>query len=247
MNRIVLAAVSLALLAAARPAAALTAAELLATVDSNQSFATERFKARMTILKQGRRLVKEFSGYGMKEGQKFFMAFSNPEDRGVKYLKLDDELWIWLPDAQDSMRISGHMLRQGMMGSDLSYEDMLKNETLLSRYDASLAGTTNLDGAPCERLVLRSRYDDAAYFRRDCLVDAALGVVRRVDLYAKSGRLLKRMSFDDVRAVGARNVAFRSTVRDMTRRDSVTVVEFLDLSFDAALPAGAFSKSALGR
>ena len=235
------------LLAAPRPASALTAIELLASVDSNQCFTTERFKAAMTILKQGRKLVKVFSGYGAKEGQKFMITFSNPEDKGVKYLRLNDELWIWLPDAQDSMKISGHMLRQGMMGSDLSYEDMLKGESLLDEYSAVLAAPTNFGGTDCERLILMAKKDDVAYYRRDCLVDSKRSVVLRVDLFGPSGRLLKRMTFSDIREIGGRFVAMRSSVRDMTRRGSETIVEFLDLAFDEPIQPGAFSKAMLSR
>jgi hypothetical protein len=38
------------------------------------------------------------------------------------------------------MLISGHMLKESMMGSDMSYEDTINNETLESRYDPVLAG-----------------------------------------------------------------------------------------------------------
>ena len=41
------------------------------------------------------------------------IEFTNPRDRGTKYLKRGDELWMFFPDAEDLVRISGHMLNRG--------------------------------------------------------------------------------------------------------------------------------------
>ena len=55
------------------------------------------------------------------------MEFTNPEDRGTRYLKRDKNLWIYFPKEQDTVKISGHLLKEGMMGSDVSYEDALES------------------------------------------------------------------------------------------------------------------------
>jgi outer membrane lipoprotein-sorting protein len=220
---------------------------LVRSIDANQVFTTEKFSAKMTVSKSGRTLVKTFTGYGAREGQRFFMSFTNPEDRGVNYLKIGNELWIYLPDAQDSLKISGHMLRQGMMGSDISYEDMLRNDSLLEKYSAELISTTNIDGMTFRRLVLTAKVEDVTYYKRVCYLETGAPVFHRLELFAKSGRLLKRMSFSDFRVVGSRNTAFRSVIRDMTRANSETVIEFSDLAYDIALPADGFSKSRLSK
>jgi hypothetical protein len=41
-------------------------------------------------------------------------------------LRLENQLWIYSPSTDRNIQNSGHMLRQSVMGSDLSYEDMLK-------------------------------------------------------------------------------------------------------------------------
>ena len=72
-----------------------TATNVIKQVDKNQVFVTQEFKATMIIAKGKRKLIKTFYGYSKKEGQKSFMEFTNPEDKGVRYLKIDDELWIY--------------------------------------------------------------------------------------------------------------------------------------------------------
>jgi outer membrane lipoprotein-sorting protein len=223
------------------------ASELIKALDANQVFETEIFSARMTIVKSGRKLIKDFNGYGKRIGQQFFMAFTNPEDKGVKYLRIADELWIYLPDAQDSLKISGHMLRQGMMGSDLSYEDMLKNEKLNDQYQADITGSTNIRGIDCLRLILTAKVEDATYYQRVCYVDPSTMLLHEAELRAKSGRLLKRMTFSGFKQVSGRTFAEHFSIRDMTRAGSETSIDFLSISFDQPLPTDAFARSRLSK
>lgn len=226
---------------------AYTAQEILAALDSSVNFRTERFSARMTVQKGARKSVKLFNGYGQSEGNQFFIEFTNPEDRGVKYLRKDKDLWIYLPQAQDSLKISGHMLRQGMMGSDLSYEDMLSGEDLKASYTAEIIGSTNYSGINCVLLQMTAKSDKVTYYREISVVDTARMVRLRIDLFAKSGRLIKRMVQDDIRQVGGRSMPMKMTIEDMTRTNSLTTLEFLSLEYNVPLPSDPFSMKVLSR
>ncbi|MEW6515531.1 MAG: outer membrane lipoprotein-sorting protein [candidate division FCPU426 bacterium] len=223
------------------------ALEIVRRIDSNESFKTESFQATMTIQKGSRTLTKVFFGFGQREGRKSFMEFTNPEDRGVKYLKLDNEMWIFFPDADDVMKISGHMLRQGMMGSDLSYEDMLENESLEERYQAVLLQDETVDNRACNVVELTAKRPDLTYERQKIFVDQERFVPLRLELYARGGRLLKRMSQEEVTRIGDRWVPLRITIQDLRRKDSKTVVAFQEIKFDVALPKDVFTKQYLMR
>jgi outer membrane lipoprotein-sorting protein len=234
-----------AVLAVCTPSFGITADDVLSSLDHNRTFGTERFHATMTVSKGQKVSVKDFTGYGQSEGNKFFMEFRNPEDKGVKYLRLDNDLWIYMPDADDTLKISGHMLRQGMMGSDLSYEDLLSGSSWRKQYAPRITGTTNIGGADCTMLELTAIDDSASYYRRVCAVDTSRNVAPLLEFYAKSGRLLKRMTQEDFRQIGSRTVAFRFSVSDLTRGDSRTVIEFTELRMDESIPADMFSKQNL--
>jgi len=224
-----------------------TARSIIQKVDDNQVFGTESFTARMVIHKGKRTLSKDFYGYGKKEGKKSFMEFINPEDKGVKYLKLDDELWIYFPDADDVMKISGHMLRQGMMGSDISYEDMLEDDSLDETYASQRLEDRTVDGRPCYVVELTARKPDASYAKQVLAVDQEWFIPLKLELYARGGRQLKEMTQHDVRKVGSRWVPMKIIIRDLRRKDSETVVEFVKIAFDVPVPAEVFTKAYLKR
>ncbi|MEK7767905.1 MAG: outer membrane lipoprotein-sorting protein, partial [bacterium] len=127
MNRVhVTMAVVAAALAAgvSRAADPPTGEELLRAMDRNLTFTSRTSRMRMTV--EGRRTrTYELVSFARGEEDAAIEYVHPPRDKGTRMLKLAGELWIYLPAVDRVQKISGHMLRQGMMGSDLSYEDLM--------------------------------------------------------------------------------------------------------------------------
>lgn len=225
----------------------LTADEIIKQVDKNMTFDSQKATAVMTVNRDGKKLVKEFIVYGVREGNKFYAEYTNPEDRGVKYLKLDKELWIYFPDADDIMKISGHMLRQGMMGSDISYEDMLSDEEYREKYNAEFIGETVLDGVKVYEIDLIAKKADATYYKEKMLIDKEKIIPMEINLYAKSGRKIKRIKMSQFKSFGKRYYPMVMTIKDLRKKDSVTYVEYKELEFDIPISDSYFSKQMLRR
>jgi hypothetical protein len=96
--------------------AAPTAAELLRRVDDNEIYQTIEYEGQMIIEYQNRRYVKTMKAWGRANNDSF-IEFTNREDSGTKYLKKDGRLYVYSPDTEEVMLISGHMLKESMMGS----------------------------------------------------------------------------------------------------------------------------------
>lgn len=226
---------------------AITAEEIIKKVDDNMVSPTQKFKARMVIKKDNRELIKTYEGYGQEEGEKFFFRFTNSEDLGVKYLKIEDELWIYFPDADDVMKISGHMLRQGMMGSDISYEDIMDLDKLREKYDSELMAEETYKDTPVYSMKLTAKADDVTYYRQDLKIDKEKFIVLKMDLYAKSGRLLKTFENSKIKKYGEKYYPTRMVVSDKRKEDSSTTMEFLEIEFDVDIPDGTFTRQNLYR
>jgi len=222
-----------------------SAKDIILKVDQNDQFTTEEFSAVMRITKGKKELVKEFTGYGSNNGEKSFIKFINSEDRDVKYLKIKKELWIYFPDADDVMKISGHMLRQGMMGSDISYEDMLESSERDKKYTSKLSGEEETDGRPCYVIELSAKTEDAPYERQVLYIDKELYVGLRMEMYARGGRLIKKMTASEHIKIAGKNVPRKISIQDMRKKNSVTVVEFKKIIFNGQIPANIFTRQML--
>jgi outer membrane lipoprotein-sorting protein len=160
-------------------------------------------------------------------------------------LKLGDRLWIYSPSTDRSIEIAGHMLRQSIMGSDLSYEDMMEDPKLLRHYDAAVTGTESVDGRPCWVLELTAVDNEASYHSRRLWVDTERHIPLRQELFARGGKLLKRLEMSQVDRIEGRWYPRRFLFKDVLKEGEGTEFLVQAIAFDQAIPDYVFSKAAL--
>ena len=231
-------------LSAIAAAAAPTAEQVLARLDANESFKSIRYSGRMEITVAGRTRIKTMDVAALGS-DKAFIEFTNPEDRGIRYLKLEKNLWMFFPKEQDTVPISGHLLKDGMMGSDMSYEDSMESQDFRIKYTASIKGEEPVDGRPCVVLELAAKVPTAAYDRRLLWVDEERYVALKQEMYAKSGRLLKTSATLEVKLFGDRWFPVRSEYVSKLRKDTKTLIVMSSLELDPKLDPGQFTMAAL--
>ncbi|MCL2806145.1 MAG: outer membrane lipoprotein-sorting protein [Treponema sp.] len=232
--------------AIAIPAFSQTAAELLKRIDDNEIYSTIQYEGEMIIENGGRRFVKTMKAWA-RGNTHSFIEFVNPEDRGTKYLRRDGRLWVYSPDNEGVMLISGHMLRESMMGSDMSYEDTMENDTLASRYDAVISGSEIIKGRDCWVLELTAKRRTESYPKRKLWIDKATFDLIRYELFALSGAKLKEYNMLRVEVIAGRRFPVEIEVRDLLRRDSKTTFTMRNIVLDRPIPDSVFSQRNLER
>ena len=238
----------IALLVIAIPAFSQTpsAAELLRRVDNNQIYSTIEYDGEMIIEHQNRRFMKTFKAWA-RGSTDSFIEFTNPEDRGTKYLKTGGRLYVYSPDTEKVMLISGHMLKESMMGSDLSYEDTINNDSLASRYDPVLAGTETINGRTAWVLELSAKRRTESYPKRKLWIDTETEDLLRYELFALSGAKLKEYSLVRVETIAGRRFPVEGVMRDLLRRDSKTTFIMKNVILDKPIANSVFSQRNLER
>ena len=223
-----------------------SAAELLRRVDNNEIYTTIEYEGEIIIEHGGRRFVKAMKALA-RGNTHSFIEFTNPEDRGTKYLKRDGRLFVYSPDTEEVMLISGHMLRESMMGSDMSYEDTLDNEPLSSRYTPSLEGSQIINGRDSWVLTLTANRRTESYASRKFWIDKQNGDLLRYELFALSGVKLKEYELVRVEVIGGRRFPVEGIMRDLMRRDSKTTFIMRNVVLDRPIADSVFSQRNLER
>ena len=227
-----------------------TAAELLRQIDNNEIYATIEYEGDIIIEHSGRRFVKTMKAWG-RGNTHSFIEFTNPEDRGTRYLRRDGRLWVYSPDNEGVMPISGHMLRESMMGSDMSYEDTINNESLSSRYNPVLAGSETVSGPGGGReawvLDLSAKKKTESYPKQKLWIDKENGDLLRSEQFALSGAKLKEYSLIRVEVIGGRRFPIEGEMRDLLRKDSRTTFVMRNVVLDKPIPDSVFSMRNLER
>ncbi|NLJ61617.1 MAG: outer membrane lipoprotein-sorting protein, partial [Firmicutes bacterium] len=105
------------------------ASEIIKRMEQNTDFKTAYYEARMEITQRERVNTKTMRAW-VEGNDKALVEFTNKRDLGTRILKIEDDLWLFSPTAEEEVRLSGEMLNQGMMGSDFSYQDALESAQL---------------------------------------------------------------------------------------------------------------------
>ena len=218
---------------------------ILKKVDQNMSSRNRIFESQMII--HGRRSSRTITSKTWAEGdtKAFTEYLSPPREQGTKMLKLEGQLWIYSPSTDRTIQISGHMLRQSVMGSDLSYEDMMDDRKLTDLYSAKVIGNEKIDGRLAYILELTAKVSDVAYHMRKIWIDTERYVPLKEELYAKSGQLLKRTTLSDVKQVAGRWFPTTILYKDMLKQGDGTEFKILSIKFDQNIPEYIFTKAAL--
>jgi outer membrane lipoprotein-sorting protein len=222
-----------------------SAESILARTDQNAVSGNKIILSAMTI--HGRRDSRSISSKSWIQGKdKAFTEYLAPaREKGIKMLKLGDQLWTYSPDADRTISISGHMLRQSVMGSDLSYEDMLEDRELQTIYNARVVGEETVLERPCWVLELTSKGEEVAYYSRKVWVDKERFVVLKEEMYAKSNKLLKTLEVKSVIRIQGRWVQNFLVFKDVLKGGDGTEFKITAIEFEAAIPEYIFSKASL--
>ncbi len=222
-------------------ARAVTVDELLSKIDANMTFDSRETTIRMVVTKGDRVKQYRMHSYGRGADESAVEYLEPARDKGTRMLKNGGELWMYLPSVEKTQKISGHMLRQSMMGSDMSYEDMMQAAGWKKLYTGTVVGEEPIDGHACYKLELKATGADVSYPRRLVWVDKASNIPLRQELYALSGMLLKVWGMSDVKAFGGRQFPTRMLIEDKVQAGSKTELIFEDLKFAVPLEEEVFS------
>lgn len=222
-----------------------TGKSVLDKIDENMSAKTRVMVVSMQI--EGARGVHTMQSKIWSEGDKrsFTEYLSPAREKGTKMLKLDNQLWIYSPTTDRIMQISGHMLRQSVMGSDMSYEDMMSDTPLLERYKAEVTGEETVDDRKCWVVTLIAVREDVNYYTQKLWVDTERYIPLRMDLFAKSGKLLKRTTLSGVQKQQGRWFPMVMVYKDMLKEGKGTKMTIETIQFNSTIPNGIFNKSNL--
>tara|TARA_Y100001947_G_C10307703_1_gene290162 strand:- start:343 stop:1095 length:753 start_codon:yes stop_codon:yes gene_type:complete len=226
--------------------AAMTAEALVRAMDKNLNAKTRVLTSKMIV--HGRRVSRTIKSRNWVKGinQAYTEYLAPPREAGTKMLKSGDKLWTYSPQTDRVIQISGHMLRQSVMGSDMSYNDMMEDRPLTDLYEATVEGSEMIDGRKHWILFLEARVKGLSYPKRRAWVDSEYLLPMKEELYAKSGKLLKSTSMDGIKKVRDRWFPTRFIFKDELKKNSKGTEWIIDdIAFDTDIPDFRFEKAML--
>ncbi len=220
------------------------AASIVRRMEANQVFETSRFEAKLSVTNSFGTTENDFTTWQRRGGDTLIEITSGP-DRGQKVLRQGRNIYLFYPDADEVIWLKGSALKNSMMGSDFSYEDLTDDRTILDRYSATLEGEQDFAGRPCWRLTLTAKTRSETYTKQELWVDKETDVALHGIYYSASGKALRDMVASDVRTVGGKRVPFKTVMKDLLKRNSATEMAIARAEIDIPIPERYFNREQL--
>lgn len=166
------------------------------------------------------------------------------KDAGVATLKVEDNLWNYLPKVDRTMKVPAGMMSGAWMGSHFSNDDLVK-ESRLSEDFTWTVDSRPKDGEGSWIITLVPKPDAPVVWGKVVAHIRADELPIKTEFFDEKGVLVRTMTFRDYKTIDGQAVAATMRLEPHDKPGEFTEVRYLDLDFDADIPASTFTLQAL--
>ena len=173
--------------------------------------------------------------------QTFIRITAPKKENGVGTLRIENEMWNYLPKTNKVIKIPPSMMMSSWMGSDFTNDDLVKEFSLFEDYTYELVtveeaeeGLIYINSIPREDLPI--------------VWGNILIAVREKDhmpvwekYFDEKGKLMRILNFTDIRQFGERRIPAVMEMIPQNKEGHKTVIRYNRLEFDLAIDEDVFS------
>lgn len=163
-------------------------------------------------------------------------------EAGLATLKVDQEVWNYLPRVDRTIKVPPSLMVGAWMGSHFTNDDLVKESRIIEDYDIEVAYEGDREGVEVWELDLTPKPDAPVIWggityqvRKDDLMPTW------VRYYDEGEELTRIMTFSDFRTMDGRLVPAMMTVRPTDKPEESTTVRYKELEFDIGVDVDYFS------
>ena len=167
-------------------------------------------------------------------------------EKGTATLKVERNLWNFLPRIKRTIRIPPSMMQASWMGSDFTNDDLVKESSFSDDYDFAFGGASNEPAG--WRINFTAKPDIIGLWNRvELIVDETGSLPVQAVYFDRRDRPSRRIDWDQVKELGGRRIPARMTLTPLDRPDHQTIFVYHEITFDVEIPDRTFSLAELER
>jgi len=203
---------------------------------------------RMEIVKPDWKREMHMKVWAIEPAYAMVLVTGPARDRGTVTLKRDKEVWNYLPSVRRTIKIPPSMMLQSWMGSDFTNDDLVRESSILEDYTHALDGNEEIDGRLCHRIIMTPRPDAGVVWGKVVMWITQKGYMQlKVRFFDEDGIAVKEMRGTQIKSLGGRVLPTLWEMTPMDKPGQKTVIEYLDIQFDAPLKPSFFSRKNMKR
>lgn len=202
--------------------------------------------AELTVTKPRRKRTFRMKVWTKGEEKALVVILSPAREKGIATLKVEKNLWNYLPRIKRTIRIPPSMMLGSWMGSDFTNDDLVRESSYSKDYTYELVGRS--DHPPGWLIKFDAKPDVVGLWKRLELVVSEDGRIPVTSTYYdRKDRLARTIYWDTVKEFDGRRLPSHLTLIPEDKEGHKTEMVYLDIDFDVEVPDSTFSLSALER
>lgn len=210
----------------------------------------ETSQATMSMAVKTQRYQRSMTLESWSSGKKHsLVVIREPvKDRGVATLKVDENIWNYLPKINRVTKVPSSMMSGSWMGSHFTNDDLVKESTFEDDYTSTITFDGVRDGQKIYEIMSIAKPDAAVVWGKVVnVIDQKTLAPTVARYYDEEGKLIRTLRFDQVKQIGARFVPMRMILQPEDKPDESTVITYQDIRFGVPIEDGFFSLQNLQR
>jgi outer membrane lipoprotein-sorting protein len=232
----------------AEPSAREVAERVEATFRGESGFLDATMIVTSPRLPEPRRM--RFQSWDDRGGKRSFIrVLEPPKDRGTSFLKLDRNLWSYVPRVERTIRIPPSMMLQSWMGSDFTNDDLVRESSVLDDYEHAWLGVDPSHQGSRAWVIEYRPHENApvVWGRIVAWIDPEKLAPLRQEFFDEAGVKLRVMTLGDFRQVGRRSYPHHWSMVPLDKPGHETAIEVNEIRFDENFPDDLFTQRNLTR
>ncbi|MFH1469232.1 MAG: outer membrane lipoprotein-sorting protein [Pseudomonadota bacterium] len=184
-------------------------------------------------------------GWAQGEDMSLMKILAPAKEAGMATLKVEDNIWNYLPKVDRTMKVPAGMMSGSWMGSHFTNDDLVKESRMADDYTFDLTAEPAADGTGEYVVECVPKPDAPVVWGKLVVKLRADEQPTEITYWDEKGALVRTMSFSDYREVGGHLIAGKMTLVPADEPDEFTEVIYEEIEFGVAIPASTFTLQAL--
>lgn len=230
------------------PASAITVDELVHHID--RLWHGETSQATMTMAVKTQRYQREMQLEAWSLGKDYsLVVIERPiKDRGIATLKVEENIWNYLPKIDRVTKIPSSMMSGSWMGSHFTNDDLVRESYFEDDYESTITFEGKRDGREIYELTAIPRPEAPVVWGRVVMeIDQDTLAPVSARYFDEAGELVRTMTFDQVEQIDERFVPMRLTLQPEDKPSESTVITYQEIAFGVPIERSFFSLQNLER
>jgi hypothetical protein len=171
---------------------------------------------------------------------------SPPKERGTATLKVENNIWNYLPKVDRTIKVPASMMSGAWMGSHFTNDDLVKNSRFSDDYTCEFLEkpTDRTEGHYVINCIPKPEAP-VVWGKVVINIRAADELVEEVKFYDEDDKLVRTFTYDDIGDMDGRKLPRRVTVVPADKPEEFTQITYDELKFDVKHPERLFTLQAL--